>query len=362
MNTPPPLLRRALRAFFHYKLITLAVNLAAFPVLRAAPRPGGARASILVPARDEAHNLPRTLPALLRQGAHEVIVLDDGSADGTAAVARRLGARVIPGAALPPGWLGKPWACQQLARAATGDILIFTDADVHWQPGALDTVLRELDRSRADLLTVWPRQNVKTPMERLIVPLIDDVLLTLLPAPLVRLPFPSAAAGNGQLMAFPRAAYHRLGGHALVRAEVLEDVKFAQRVKARGGRLAIALGGRFVSVRMYRDTRDIHAGFGKSLLAAHADSRALLAASWAWHAVAYTVPWALRWPEFIAYALAERALVNLKAGRTRPAELLEGLTSPLVPLLTLPIYTRAARRQFTWKNRTYDHRKTREAT
>lgn len=347
-------LERALRGFFHYKLLTLAVNLLTFEVLR--PRAGAAwpRVSLLVPARDEAHNLARTLPALLAQGAHEVIVLDDHSSDGSAALAAGLGARVVRGAALPPGWLGKTWACQQLGQAATGDVLVFTDADVLWNAGALSAVVHTLLRSRADLLTVWPRQEVGSLGERLIVPLNDDVLLSLLPAPMVGLPFAAAAAGNGQLMAFWRGPYERLGGHAIVRGEVLEDVVFAARLKARGGRLAIALGGNLVGVRMYRDYPEVVQGFAKSLPGAHANQKLLLGASWGWHLLAYTWPWlAGRW-EFVVYALLERLLVNLKTGRRAPADVLEVLAVPLVPLAALPIYLRALRGRYSWKGRTYE--------
>ncbi|MFC6802257.1 glycosyltransferase [Deinococcus caeni] len=114
--------------------------------------------SILIPARDEAHNLPRTLPGVLAQGAFEVLVLDDGSRDGTADVARRLGAPVLTGKPRPDDWNGKPWACQQLLRAASGEVLIFTDADVDWHAGALGGLLSELTRSGADLLSIQPRQ------------------------------------------------------------------------------------------------------------------------------------------------------------------------------------------------------------
>ncbi|GAA5533609.1 glycosyltransferase family 2 protein [Deinococcus aluminii] len=350
--------RLAAGGFFAYKAAALLVNALTFPRLRPRPTPAGPRVSLLVPARDEAHNLPRTLPGLLAQGAHEVLVLDDGSTDGTAQVARQLGVRVLPGRPLPGDWHGKPWACQQLARAATGDVLIFTDADVFWHPGALGAVLHELERSRADLLSVYPRQHNVTPGERLLTPLVDAVLLTLLPAPLLRLPHASAAAANGQLMAFRREAYQRVGGHALVRAELLEDVTFAARLKARGGRLALALGGPGVGVRMYRSYPESAAGFGKNAAAFHGRSRALLVASAAWHLAAYTLPWLLpaRLPGVTwlrAAGLLERPAVNLVTGRRTPADLAEGLLGPVTPLLALPVYLRALRPRVSWKGRDY---------
>ncbi|GAA5513498.1 4,4'-diaponeurosporenoate glycosyltransferase [Deinococcus carri] len=352
--------RLAVGGFFAYKAATLLVNALTFPRLRPRPTPAGPRVSLLVPARNEAHNLPHTLPGLLAQGAHEVLVLDDGSTDGTAEVARQYGARVISGQPLPAGWHGKPWACQQLAQAARGDVLVFTDADVTWHPGALGAVLHELERSGADLLSVYPRQHNVTLGERLLTPLVDDVLLTFLPAPLLRLPHPSAAAANGQLMTFRRKAYERVGGHALVRADLLEDVAFAQRLKGRGGRLALALGEDCLGVRMYRSYPESVAGFGKNAGAFHGRSRALLLLSAAWHLAAYTLPWLLParslrgLPWLRAAGLLERLLVNLVSGRRAPADLAEGLLGPVTPLLTLPVYLRATRRRVSWKGREYE--------
>jgi glycosyltransferase involved in cell wall biosynthesis len=98
-----------------------------------------------VPARDEAAVLSETLPTWLAQGADELCVLDDGSTDATPRLlAAAAGVRVLRGAPLPPGWTGKNWACHQLGEAATGDVLVFTDADVSWRPGALDRVVDEL--------------------------------------------------------------------------------------------------------------------------------------------------------------------------------------------------------------------------
>ncbi|MGN6361101.1 MAG: glycosyltransferase family 2 protein, partial [Thermomicrobiales bacterium] len=159
-------LARAVIAFHAVKLAGVAVNLVLFPTLRpeaagsvsahagaprrwppAAPtRPGRAPrpvTSVLVPARDEAHRLPATLAGLLAQDVTEIIVLDDQSRDATAAVARRAEqtdprVRFARGTPPPPGWTGKNWACQQLAAAARGDLLVFCDADVLLAPGALD--------------------------------------------------------------------------------------------------------------------------------------------------------------------------------------------------------------------------------
>ncbi|WP_425145729.1 glycosyltransferase [Deinococcus sp.] len=352
-------LRRAYHAaalgFLVLKGLTLLVNAFSFPRLRPQALPAsGPRVSILVPARDEAHNLPLTLPGLLAQGAAEVLVLDDASSDDTARIARELGARVLDGQPLPDGWYGKPWACEQLGRAASGDILIFTDADVSWKPGALGAVLHELDARRADLLTVLPKPERLTLGARFLTPLVDAVVLCYLPYPLVRWPSPWLSSANGQLMAFRRVAWEGLGGHGGVRAEMLEDTQLARRLKARGGRLTLALGRDAVGVTMYPSYPASTAGFGKNSLAIHLHSRPLLLLSMLWHLAVYTLPWLIPAPPWLRLAgLLERTLVNLVTGRRRPLDLAEGLLGPLTPLLALPAYRRALARRVSWKGRSY---------
>ncbi|AFD24663.1 Glycosyl transferase, family 2 [Deinococcus gobiensis I-0] len=141
-------------------------------------------------------------------------------------------------------------------------------------------------------------------------------------------------------MAVRRAAYRRAGGHAAVRAELLEDTQLARRLKAAGGRVVPALGQGCVEVTMYRSYRESLGGFGKNALGVHLDSRALLLGLGLWHLLAYTLPW-LRpaspgvWALRVA-GLSERALVNLVSGRRRVPDLAEGLLGPLTPLLALP--------------------------
>lgn len=227
--------------------------------------PGGPRVSVLLPVRDEASRIGPCLAALLSQGAHEVLVLDDGSTDGTAELARAAGATVLTGAPLPDGWLGKPHACQQLADAATGDVLLFVDADVVLAPGAVAATAACLDRWDLDLVSPYPRQEAPG-ATRLVQPLLQWSWLTFLPLRVAeRSSRPSLAAANGQLLAVRRDAYRRAGGHAGVRDEVVEDVALLRSVKRTGGRGTVVDGTSLATTRMYDGWREMADGYAKSL-------------------------------------------------------------------------------------------------
>lgn len=360
--------------FLGVKAVGLAVNLVRFPRLSSATLVPGrgrevwdgaaetlAHVSILVPVRNEERTLPLTLPGLLRQPVGEIVLLDDGSEDETFDLATRLTAghphaRVLRGESLPEGWIGKNWACSRLAEAAQGDLLIFLDADVHLEDGAAEAIVAEMRRQTADAFSVFPRHLTGSLAERALLPIIDHVLLSFLPFPLLREPRARAAAvANGQVFAFDRSTYDALGGHASVRGEILEDVLLARRVRREGFRLGLALGGDLVAVRMYRSYPAMIHGLGKSLLAAHGESRLLMLLSWTWHAVAYTLPLLLvatepRWALPLVAGLLERVAVNVATGRGAYGE---ALLMPLVPLLALPVHVRALARRRVWKGRSY---------
>jgi chlorobactene glucosyltransferase len=198
--------------------------------------------SILVPARDEAPRVARTVGLLLAQAypRFELLLLDDASTDDTAdrALEAAQGAprfRLLRGQPLPAGWIGKNWACQQLSEAARGDLLLFTDADVSRSPQALAAIAAQLSRSRADLLAVFPTQRTGSLAERLVVPLMALAVLGYLPVWAVHfISWPVFSAANGQCLAFRRAAYERIGGHAAVHSVIVEDMALAGAIKRAG--------------------------------------------------------------------------------------------------------------------------------
>ena len=196
--------------------------------LRHLRRPEGttdARISVLLPARDEAERIGPTLRSLsAQQGVAQILVLDDNSSDATADLVRDAGLPLVGGTEEPPaGWLGKPWACQRLADAATGDVLVFVDADVELTP---DAAMRTAALLRdVDLVCPYPRQIVYGPLQRLVQPLLQWSWLSFLPLRLAETSaHPLLSAANGQLLAVRREAYVAVGGHTAVRGEVLEDL------------------------------------------------------------------------------------------------------------------------------------------
>jgi len=266
--------------------------------------------SVCIPARNEEKNIATLLETLIGQTHNdfEIRVLDDQSEDKTAEIVQKYEQKthgqiiLHAGKPKPAGWLGKPWACMQLAEYAAGDILLFLDADTSLHKETLQRVSNSFNTFKLDMCTVWPRQKLGTIMENVVIPLIYYTLVTLLPAIYVYrdpkwLPKvlkkqmrPAFAAANGQCIAISKEAYTLVGGHEAVKNNVVEDVGLAKIVKTRGLTLRMFNGVDSVSCRMYRSAGEMFSGLRKNFLAGFNYSLVKFISAAVLHLIVFIVP------------------------------------------------------------------------
>jgi hypothetical protein len=259
-------------------LAWLALGLSAFNAV-AWPRgsskgkpPALGRQSICIPARNEEATIASCVRAALALNPMEVIVGDDASTDGTAKILQRLSRedprlRVLRlDGMLRPGWVGKPYVCDRLAREARGDSLLFLDADVIADPSLLSRLASIKERYRADVITVFPRQVMGTLVERLLIPLLHLTYTSWFPLPLIwRSRNARFLAANGQMLWTTRDTLGEVGGFDAVKGEIVDDMALCRVAKRAGKRVVFADGHHMGRCRMYRSARAVMDGFSKNL-------------------------------------------------------------------------------------------------
>ena len=333
------------------------------------PRPAavGGRSgpvSIVVPARDEAANLPLLLASLVPQlgPGDELVVVDDHSTDGSAGVAARAGATVVAAPPLPDGWAGKQWACHVGAMAASNPTLVFLDADTRLRAGGLARIAAL--GARPGLTSVQPFHLVPRWSERLAAFFnIVAIMGTLSCTPLGRRLSPVGAFGP--CLATPTSDYRLVGGHEAARSSVLDDLALAVAYRRAGLPVRI-LGGRgTIDFRMYPGgLRDLVAGFTKNLGTAAVAVRpgaALAVAGWLAACVAPLVlaarsPWVAA-----ACYLAVALQVGVHLRRLGTFGPVASLAYPIGLALFLVVFVRSllvtyGRGSVSWKGRTISTR------
>ena len=208
-----------------------------------------------------------------------MIVVDDGSTDGTGDIARRIAItdarlHVMETGALPEGWFGKQWACDTGARASNGEIILFADADTVHSADLVTRSVNTMLRRNADLFSVLGTQELGSFWERLIQPQVFSIMSVRYGGTesITQSRFVKDKIANGQCLFVRRDTYVELGGHALVKSHVAEDLMMAQRYFARGKRVVLAEGLNQLSTRMYASLREIIQGWGKNVFAGGRDS------------------------------------------------------------------------------------------
>ncbi len=310
-------------AFLLLRLLVAFVNIPAgyWPAEKAAE--SSALVSVLIPARNEADKIASLLHQLLLHDYErlEIIVYDDQSDDETASIAGTVARsdsrlRLIRGGSLPDGWLGKSHACHRMAQQARGDYLLFLDADVHIKNGLIRNGLHQLRKHKLALLSIFPQQQMQSLAEKASVPLMNWILVSLLPLILTRKSaWPAFSAANGQFMLFDAGIYRQYQFHKRVKQDKAEDIAISRDIKRLGLRMQTLLGNGQISCRMYSSLAEAVQGFSKNVFSFFGDSMptALLFALIT--TLGFVPVWmALGWKAMLAYILTGlilRALVSL---------------------------------------------------
>ncbi len=337
------------------------------------------RVSVVIPARDEEAEVEAAVRSHLAQDYpdFEVVVVDDRSGDATPVILARLAAgdprlKVVSGVEPPDGWLGKPHALDQGARAASGELLLFADADVRYDPSAMAEAVAMLEEQRIDLLAFFPRLEMVGFWENA---LMSYLAVSYFFGPAFWVNSDSQrryAAGGGAGMLMRREAYRASGGHAALRSSVIDDMGLAIRVRRAGFRCRMVMADERVRLRMYRGFRAIFDGFTKNLAFVFEGAMgAFLALSTLFTFLAWILPAAVLVAAVLGARLPARDVVFAAiafgltvAARARMAvfvryPLWTSVTQPVTAAVWAAMTVRSfarrfIRRQVVWRGRAYD--------
>ena len=347
------------------------VNLLVVKRLRTGPR-DGPRVSILIPARDEERTIDRTVRAFLAQtyANLEVIVVNDRSTDATAALLAAIDDSrlvVVNGEESPDGWLGKPWALHQASLHARGELLLFVDADVIYEPEAVAAAVAYFRSRKIGLLALFPRFEMRGFGELSVLPMLALSAFSVLPLWLsnrTRIALLAIGGGTGNLM--KRTDYAAAGGHEALRAAVIDDVGMARLMRRAGHRTEAVRADDLVTVRMYHGLRESIDGFTKNSFAMFGNIPLSLFSTFAMlflHLAPYLLAATGDWIGIatVAVIILTRVVLFAALGYPLWAAL---LLHPVMIAIWTWILLRSTwfsgfRRRVTWRGRTYDAARTR---
>jgi chlorobactene glucosyltransferase len=345
-----------------------------FPSVTAVANPPP-RVSVLIPARNEELRLRPCISTLSDSDFPilEILILDDHSTDGTASLVQQRAKgdpriRLISGQPLPEGWVGKPWACHQLALQAKGDYLLFVDADTRFSDITLSNAVNLAHEQQSDLLSLWPYLESLSWSERLVIPFVHLFILFYLPH-WAKGSLRCFGAANGQFVLFRRVAYEKIKGHESVRNHMVEDIAIARNMREAGFKVlnldgtnpghSIAL----VRCRMYTRFSEVWEGFTKNLYPSFDGNFLAFFFFQSIQAVLFLAPFLLLFTPFrgplvwteIAIIFALRFSLAYRFRQSYLGVFLHPFGQLLVLAIAMNSWLQALRGRLPWKGRLYQH-------
>ena len=230
--------------------------------------------SIIIPARNEEHNIRRCITSLLSQSypgdRYKIIVVNDNSTDKTEEIIKELASvdkkiHLISKGEPRPGWTGKNSACMEGAQEGVGDYFCFIDADTKSEFNLIEASVSFAEENSIDMLSVSPFQEIKSFTEKSLLPGVFLAIASSMNFKNINNPSKPEAVANGQFIMFKKTVYDEIDGHGSVRSIVMEDIALAELIKKEGYRLFFIFGDNFISTRMYTKLSEIWEGFSKNI-------------------------------------------------------------------------------------------------
>lgn len=319
--------------------------------------------SVLIPARNEENNIGNSIESLLalEDKNIEILVFDDQSTDSTASIVESYSKKdprvlLIRSDGLPKGWMGKNYACHSLAQKARGEYFLFIDADVKLYSDIIGATISSCEKNGLSLFSAFPKQIMVNTGEKISVPIMNYILLTLLPLVFVRVsPFSSHSAANGQFMMFSAKEYKKWLPHQKFKECAIEDLAISSFFKKNGIKTACIGGDERITCRMYQSYGDALKGFTKNIFMFFGGNPLLAILFWCFTTLGFIPVLALPTKFIILYLLSlilTRILVSLAS---RQAPITNILLMPLQQLFLAHVILNASILKFTkrysWKGR-----------
>ena len=350
-------------AFLAMQLVNVLLNFIFSQKIKKQTASNDELISVLIPARNEEANIGALLQSLceMKNARLEILVCDDESTDRTSAIVSEFSKKnpaikLLKSAGLPAGWLGKNHACYQLAQHAAGAYYLFIDADVKLQGTVITDTVSYLKKYRLGLLSIFPTQIMKTFGEKITVPVMNYILLTLLPLIFVRIsPFSSHSAANGQFMLFDAGVYKKFEPHQHFKSSSVEDISISRFFKKNKTKIACITGEKRVECRMYTSYEAAINGFSKNIFMFFGNNPVLAFVFWTLSTLGFVPVIIWKWQFFPVYILAVLLiqLIYSAAGRQNPLTNIAFFPLQLGFLLQVMVKSLSLKKQkqSTWKGR-----------